>query len=148
MEVTSGVPEQHDARRWQIEQYGGAKNITADFDFCCVFFFFSPQDCWHCDIKLREASGRPDSHFTRQDSKLISLAPGSRESPWISLAICPLAAINNRLPKTSFFFCVCCGTRPMVRSIIPVIGIPLCTNLYSDSLCLTCSNASLVSVGL
>lgn len=62
-----------------------------------------------------------------------------------SLAIRPLAAINNRLPKTTF---LCSGTRPMVRSIMPVIGIPLCANLYSDSLCLTCGNASLVSVGL
>lgn len=37
MEVTSGAPEQHDARRWQLEQYGVAKNITEDLDFC--FFF-------------------------------------------------------------------------------------------------------------
>lgn len=33
MEVTSGALEQHDARRWQLEQYGGAKNITEDLDF-------------------------------------------------------------------------------------------------------------------
>lgn len=38
MEVTSGALEQHDARRWQLEQYGGAKIITEDLDFCWFFF--------------------------------------------------------------------------------------------------------------
>lgn len=43
MEVTSRALEQHDASGWQLEQYGGAKNITGETWTFCVFF--SPQDC-------------------------------------------------------------------------------------------------------